>query len=62
MRITDVKVFIPQVGSRPQCLVKVETDTGIHGWGESGLSGREEAVAAAIGHYRGFLVDRKSVV
>lgn len=49
-------MFIPLVGSRPQCLVKVETDVGIHGWGESGLSGREEAVAAAVGHFRSFLV------
>jgi galactonate dehydratase len=56
MRITDIRVFIPMVGARPQCLVKVETDAGIHGWGESGLTGREQAVAAAVGHYRSFLV------
>lgn len=56
MRITDVRVYIPTVGVRPQCLVKVETDTGIVGWGESGLSGREAAVAAAVGHYREFLI------
>ncbi|MFN8619280.1 MAG: mandelate racemase/muconate lactonizing enzyme family protein [Chloroflexota bacterium] len=56
MRITDLKVFIPTVGIRPQCLVKVETDAGIVGWGESGLTAREEAVAAAIGHFRSLLV------
>ena len=56
MRITEVRAFIPMVGSRPQCLVKVETDAGIVGWGESGLSAREEAVAAAVGHYRDLLV------
>jgi galactonate dehydratase len=56
MRITDIHVAVPMVGKRPQCLVKIETDAGIHGWGESGLSGREQAVAAAIGHYRSFLV------
>jgi len=56
MRITDIKVFVPQVGTRPQCLVKVETDTQIYGWGESGLSGREDAVIGAIGHYRSLLV------
>ena len=29
MRITDVQTFIPKVGNRLQCLVKVETDEGI---------------------------------
>ncbi|TGV81857.1 mandelate racemase/muconate lactonizing enzyme family protein, partial [Mesorhizobium sp. M2D.F.Ca.ET.145.01.1.1] len=41
-----------------QMLVKVETDHGIFGWGESGLSGREKAVAGAVEHYREFLVGR----
>lgn len=56
MKISDIKVFIPMVGIRPQCLVKVETDAGIHGWGESGLSAREEAVATAVGHFRSLLI------
>ena len=56
MRITEVRTYIPQVGSRLQCIVKVETDAGIVGWGESGMSAREEAVAAAVGHYRDFLI------
>ena len=56
MRITDVRAYIPMVGVRRQCLVKVETDAGIVGWGESGLSSREGAVAAAVNHYRDFLI------
>jgi galactonate dehydratase len=56
MRITDLRVYIPTVGIRPQCLVKVETDAGIVGWGESGLSGREEAVESAVRHFRSLLV------
>ena len=56
MKIRDIKVFIPNVGIRPQCLVKVETDSGIFGWGESGLTAREEAVAATIGHFRSLLI------
>ncbi len=58
MKITDVKVYPVWVGIRNQCLVKVETDEGIYGWGESGLSGRELAVAGAIKHYREFLIGR----
>src|SRR5690606_12330544 len=43
-----------------QLLVKVETDEGIHGWGESGLSGREKAVVGAIDHFREFVVGRNA--
>ena len=58
MKITDVKVYPVWVGSRNQCLVKVETDEGIYGWGESGLSSRELAVAGAVRHFREFLIGR----
>jgi galactonate dehydratase len=46
------------VGSRNQLIVKVETDSGLYGWGESGLAGRELAVVGAIKHYREFLIGR----
>ncbi|SVD06076.1 uncharacterized protein METZ01_LOCUS358930, partial [marine metagenome] len=42
MKISDVKVYPTWVGTRNQLIVKVETDEGIYGWGESGLSGREQ--------------------
>ena len=48
MKITAIKVYPVWVGIRNQLLVKVETDEGIYGWGESGLSGREKAVAGAL--------------
>ncbi len=56
MRITDVKPYPVRVGHRNLCLVKVETDAGVHGWGESGVSGRELAVVGAIKHFREFLL------
>ncbi len=56
MKITEVKVYPVWVGSRNQLIVKVETDEGIHGWGEAGLSGRELAVEGAIRHYRELLI------
>lgn len=58
VRISDVKVYPAWVGSRNQLLVKVETDEGIHGWGEAGVSGRELAVKGAAEHYREFLLGR----
>ena len=58
MKITAIRPFIVWVGLRNQLLVKVETDEGLSGWGESGLSGREKAVVGALEHYAGFLVGR----
>lgn len=58
MKITDIKTFPVWVGSRNQLIIKVETDQGLHGWGESGLSGREQAVMGAIRHYREWLIGR----
>ncbi|HZP19816.1 MAG TPA: mandelate racemase/muconate lactonizing enzyme family protein [Bauldia sp.] len=58
MKISAVRPFPVWVGTRNQLLVKVETDSGLFGWGESGLSGREKAVAGAVEHYARFLVGR----
>src|SRR6187431_583626 len=58
LKITAIKPYPVWVGTRNQMLVKVETDQGIFGWGESGLSGREKAVAGAVEHYREFLIGR----
>ena len=58
MKITDVKTYPFWLGERNICLVKVETDQGVYGWGESGLSSRELAVVGAIQHFREFLVGK----
>src|SRR2546423_10300151 len=57
MKIRDIKTFPTLIG-RNQLIVKVETDEGLYGWGESGLSGRERAVVGALEHYREFLIGR----
>src|SRR6476620_10304229 len=58
MKITAIKPYPVWVGHRNQLIVKVETDEGIFGWGESGLSGREKAVVGAIEHFAQFLVGK----
>ena len=58
MRITDIKPYPVWVGSRNQLVVKVETDEGLYGLGESGLSGRELAVIGALQHFRQFLIGK----
>jgi galactonate dehydratase len=58
MKITAITPYPVWVGTRNQLIVKVETDEGIFGWGESGLSGREKSVAGALEHYREFLIGK----
>jgi galactonate dehydratase len=60
MKITAIKPYPVWIGTRNQLIVKVETDAGVYGWGESGLSGRERAVVGAIEHYREFLIGRNT--
>lgn len=54
-RVTPVPVWI---AGRTQLLVRVDTDSGLHGWGESGLTSRERAVASAVEHYGAWLAGR----
>ena len=61
LKITAIKSYPVWVGIRNQFLLKIETDQGIFGWGESGLSGREKAVAGAIEHYREFLIGQDAM-
>ena len=58
MKITEVKPYPVWVGHRNQMLVKVETDEGIYGWGESGISYRELAVSGMVKHFREILIGR----
>jgi len=62
MKITDIKPYAVWVGRRNQMLVKIETDEGIHGWGESGFSGRELGVKGIIQHYREFLKGKDAMI
>ncbi len=58
MKITAITPFVAWIGFRNQMLVKVEADNGQTGWGESGLSSREQAVAGTVIHFREFLIGR----
>ena len=59
-KIASIEPLHARVGIRNQLLVKVTTEDGLYGWGESGLSCREGAVAAAIAHFADFLVGKDS--
>ncbi|MDQ5851160.1 MAG: mandelate racemase/muconate lactonizing enzyme family protein [Chloroflexota bacterium] len=56
MKITDVQTFIVWGGGRNYTFVVVDTDEGIDGVGEAGITGRELAMAGTIDHFRSVLV------
>lgn len=58
--IVAIEPIEARVGLRNQLLVRVETRDGLVGWGESGLSSREAAVAATVEYYAGFLIGKDS--
>jgi galactonate dehydratase len=58
MQITDIKVFPIWFRNRNRLIVKVETNKDWHGWGESGVVGREMAVRGAVLHFREFLIGK----
>ena len=56
MRITNVEAFPVWSGTRNFLFVVVDTDQGIYGVGEAGLTGRELAVVGAIEHLKPLLI------
>lgn len=58
MKITGVKTYVFTAGWGGWLFVKVETDEGIHGWGEGSIEGRELAVEGAIKHMEPYLMGK----
>lgn len=58
MKITGIKCFPIWSGFRNILIVKVETDEGVYGVGESGVSSRELAVQGIISHFAQFLIGK----
>lgn len=56
MKITAVKGFLVKVGHRNQFVVKIETDEGVSGVGEGGISGREFAMQGMLEHFASALI------
>jgi galactonate dehydratase len=56
MKITAVRGYPVQAGHRNQFIVTVETDEGVTGIGEGGISGRELAMQGMLEHFSRFLV------
>ena len=61
LRITKVKTFgvtLPTAAERdrPYVFVKIETNEGVHGWGEGTLEGKAAATIACIEDFKEFLI------
>jgi galactonate dehydratase len=56
MKITAVRGYPVKVGIRNQFIVTVETDEGVTGVGEGGISGREAAMQGMLEHFSHFLI------
>ncbi len=56
MKITSIETYPVWGGSRNFLFVVVDTDAGIDGVGEAGITGRELAVMGAIEHFKPLLI------
>ena len=57
MKITDIKIYLAKEW-RTFLFVKVETDEGIYGVGESGITSRELAVEGVLKHFKPLLIGK----
>ena len=56
MKITNIETYPVWGGHRNFLFVVVDTDEGIYGVGETGITGRELAIVGAIEHFRPLLI------
>ena len=56
MKISDVQTHTVNNGTRNYTFVTITEENGLYGIGESGCSGKDNAVAATVEHYRPLLI------
>jgi len=56
MKITNLEAYPVWGGHRNFTFVVIDTDEGIYGVGEAGITGRERAIVGAVEHFRELLV------
>ncbi|MCL4862835.1 MAG: hypothetical protein KJZ93_25715, partial [Caldilineaceae bacterium] len=56
MKITNIECYPVWGGQRNFLFVVVDTDEGIYGVGEAGITGRELAVMGAVEHFKPLLI------
>ena len=56
MKITNIECYPVWGGARNFLFVVVDTDEGIYGVGETGITGRELAIIGTIEHFKPLLI------
>ncbi len=56
MKVVEVKTYVLESPGRDYVFVKVQTDEGIHGWGEGTLEMKQGTVVGAVNDLQGFIV------
>lgn len=56
MRITAIRTYLVREAHRNLVYVKVETDAGLHGWGEAYSCGPDDATERVIAHFAEWLL------
>jgi len=58
MKITDIKTFVCDAFRTNWTFIKVETDEGLHGWGEASLGTQETALSGCVEDLKRLIVGR----
>ncbi len=58
MKITDIKVLVTDAFRTNWTFIKVETDAGLHGWGEASLGTQEMALSGCVEDLKRLIVGR----
>lgn len=58
MKITDIKTFVCDAFRTNWTFIKVETDEGLHGWGEASLGTQEMALSGCVEDLKRLIVGR----
>ncbi|OQA84569.1 MAG: D-galactonate dehydratase [Lentisphaerae bacterium ADurb.Bin242] len=58
MKITDIKTFVCDAFRTNWTFVKVETDEGLHGWGEASLGTQEMALSGCVEDLKRLIIGR----
>jgi galactonate dehydratase len=56
LKVTGITTYVMESPGREYGFVKVQTDEGIHGWGEGTLEMKQGTVAAAVNDLKGFVI------
>lgn len=58
MRVSGIETFVCHANWRNFVFVRVDTDEGLHGWGEATLEGKEQTVVAATNELARYLIGK----